>query len=203
MAIYNIIIVLQNFWREYMKIRVFDKNSVYYNMIFSVDKASYEKISCKYDDKDIVFNFSDVELIGENVFDELVISYRELLKINLKKEMSHFILFKLISCLEETFKEKIDALEVIKDKDFKIKKGFYDKRLILLVNKKNPVQVNIIGTNYSKNIDIDITRIEQEEFYALLNDELEKINLDISKSLEQKNFILSIIKPSLELCAEQ
>lgn len=182
-----------------MKIKVLDKSSVYYNMVLPVDKASYKNVVSKHDDKSIEFHICNVELIGENVFDELIITHRELLKIELKKEMSHFMLFKLICCLEETIKGKIVALEVIKDKDIKIKKGFYDKRLILLINKEIPVYANIIGTNYSKNIDIDISEIHKEEFYELLKDELEKINLELNKSLEQKNFIMSIIKPSFEL----
>lgn len=175
-----------------MKIKIADKKLQEYGEIYSIKKLSYINVSAFTNNHIKVFSLDQVELISENDLDDLILKHKELLKINLRKEVPNSILFKIISTTKEVLNEEIYHIAVVEDGYGKIKKGFYEKKIIFLINKRIPIYFNIIGLNYSSRYDINIEVISENDFTRLMERQIEKLQYEM-KEINYRKMMLSNI----------
>ena len=165
-----------------MEIKIINNKLEDFEQIFKVRRMNYDHILVNYPIGNGLkcFNFNDVKCIGETKIDEFLIENREYLKIKLKRGISVAFYSALKEVLELEIDEEAKRLNVLIDKYKVNKRGIWEKEIILVINEKTPVEVNASGRNFRKDsYNIDIRKIEKDDFLELCNVEIERINKEI------------------------
>lgn len=147
-----------------MKMRVISELSDYYKQEFHVLSMNYDNIIVRNGHKNMSFGSDEAELIAENSSEEIIVKCKDILKIRLVRGMTFAIYIKLVSFIEDNINGNIKKIEVLKDEYSLIKKGLWEKNISAVINNKYPVDINIIGKNYSNAIDIVIKNKNIEQF---------------------------------------
>jgi len=177
-----------------MKIKVINNELPYYNKELVVIKINYDMIVAKTEEKKIKFRKKDVILIAENLNEEIIVKYEDLLKIKLDKTISNFFYTELIDKLKQVLFKDISNIEVLLDKYKIIKKGLWEKKMILVIDEVVPFEVIVIGKNYSRSFDIVIKEITLKDFVENCLLEIEMLN----KEVEERNNIKEMYIKSLK-----
>lgn len=180
-----------------MRVIVADKLSKYYNRELHVSKMNYDCIIVKDEDKDLEFKIKDVELISDSILEDVIIKYRDIIKIKLNRGIHLLLYTKLISFIEENINNKVENLEVLSDDYRLIRKKLWEKNIKVVVNYKIPLQINVIGRNFDKNFDINIKNIDIQDFIEECSFEIKKNRAEIEEKLmdnrRQEEVLKSVI----------
>ncbi len=177
-----------------MKIKVINNELPYYNKELEIIYINYDMIVAKTEESKIKLKKEDGILIAENQKEEIILKYPDLLKIKLDKTISILFYTELIDKLNQVLMKDISNIEVLVDKYHIIKKGLWEKKLILVLNESVPLEVIIIGRNYSKSFDIVIKEITMKDFVENCFFEIDMLN----KEVQEKNNMKEIYIKSLE-----
>jgi len=181
-----------------MKIRVVNKNFPWFNQEFKVMNMNYDMVVVKNEDDKLPLNMEDVEIIPENIYEEAVFDCKDMLKIKLDNGVALSMYTALIEGIKEKTNGEIISVDVFKDSFRVIKKGIWEKNLMLVVNGSIPFDINIIGRKYGNRFDITIKDVTLQEF-------IETCAYDINclrKEIEQKEMLISVYKKSLKEVVE-
>ena len=164
-----------------MKIRVVNNKLTLFNNELQVMNMNYDMVVAKYEKDTIKLSKEDVLFIAENQYEEIILKCRDLLKIKLDKTMYIGFYAELVDKLEQVIDKSIKNIEVLVDKYYLIKKGLWEKDLILVINEEIPLEVNVIGKNYSKSFDIVIKEISLRDFTNNCCLEMDMLKLQIKE----------------------
>lgn len=174
-----------------MKIRIKQNKSDDYEKVFKVRRMNYDYILVDYPNNNNIgiksFKTEDVDLIGENKIDDFLINNQQYLKIELKRGISVAFYSALKEALKIELNEEPEVLNVLYDRYKVNKRGIWDKQIIVLVNNKDALEINASGQNFNKySYNINISKIDKNEFINMCKEEIEKINLDIIAAKQKK-----------------
>ncbi len=182
-----------------MKIKVKNSKLQDFNKLFKVRRMNYDHILVDYPcEKGIKsFKIEDVSLIGENKIDEFLIENPQYLKIKLKRGISVAFYSALKEALKIELNEEAEMLNILNDKYRVNRRGIWDKQIVILVNNKYPLEINASGQNFKKDsYNINIQKVNNNEFIIMCKEQIEKINLDIASKKEEKR----AFETALNLC---
>ncbi|MCM8711564.1 hypothetical protein M2651_11090 [Clostridium sp. SYSU_GA19001] len=190
-----------------MKIKVKNSELPLFNAILKVKSLNYDMVIAKEDNEAVALNIKDVELIAENEFEELILSYRDILKIKLCKDISPVFYSALIGCIEERIGERLNSLEVLND-NYKISgKGIYEKKITLVANNQIPLDITVVGMKYSEEFSITFKDITLQSFIDGCNENIRHLRKEIEekeKSINRyKNILKEVMKNSINLDNKQ
>lgn len=176
-----LIFVISMLEGDILKVRVINDQMSCFHDEYKVVKLNYDHVVVRegYDRKS--FNREDVEFICENKEEEVIKNYEDIIKIRLDKGVSLVVYTKLINFIEANVNAKIKSINVLKDDYRIIRKGLWEKRLFLIINDKEPVDISIVGRNYSKKFDITIRNVGLEEFIEECGIEINKLQSEIKE----------------------
>lgn len=147
-----------------MKVKVIDKSLGCYDMEFKVLKMNYDDIVVSKGDERYHFKRDEVKFISECNSEDILIECKDIIKIKLDRGMSLLVYTKLVCFIEDKINGKIKGINVLKDEYRVIRRGLWEKKLFLVINEETPLEVSVIGTNFSNKFDITIKDIELERF---------------------------------------
>jgi len=172
-----------------MKAKIINKDLEDYGSEFKVRRMNYDQIVVNYPSGTGLkkFIYEDVECIRENDIDDFLINNRSYLKIKLKRGISVTFYNALNEALKLETGEEVKSLNILKDKYNINKRGIWEKKILLMVNDKFPLQVDASGQNFkSDNYNINIIEIEKDYFLKECNEEIDRIK----RKIEQKKHML-------------
>ena len=175
-----------------MKVKVTNNKLQEYNQVFKVRRMNYDQVIVNYPNEKGIecFNTKDLEYIEENKIDEFLIANRQFLKIKLKRGISVAFYSALKETLEMEINGEINHINVLVDKYNVNRRGIWDKNLVILINRKIPVEINASGQNFKKNsYNIVAKTLEKNYFIELCTNEVEKLEKKITyNNLEKQGF---------------
>lgn len=189
-----------------MRIIVINNKSEYYHREFHVSKMNYDCLIVKDGDKNIEFKIENVDLISDSLLEDVIIKYRDIIKIKLNRGIHLLLYTKLINFIEENINSKVENLEVLSDDYGLIRKNLWEKNIKVVINDATPLQINVVGRNFDKNFDINIKNINIQDFIEECSFEIEKNKVEIEEKLMDnkrcekalKNVIDNLIKKNEE-----
>ena len=130
----------------------------------------------------------EVELISEGEIADFLINNINFLTIKLNRGISIFFYKALKDSLENEMDEKLNDLNVLRDRYKVNKRGIWEKELICVINNSLPIKVMASGQNFKRdNYSILITPLEIQGFMEGAKEEINKIR----KEIKQKEILLS------------
>lgn len=190
-----------------MKIKIVNNGLPLFNQILKVRNINYDMVIAEENNETLALNMKDVELIAENKFEELITSYRDILKIKLCREISPVFYSALIDCIEERIGGRLESLGVLSD-DYKIsRKGIYEKKIVVVINDRIPLDITAVGVKYSEEFSITFKDITLQSFIEGCNENIRHLRKEIEekeKSIDRYKYILKeVIKNSVSSNDEQ
>lgn len=170
-----------------MKVKIINSDSADFENIFKVRRLNFDQVVVTYPGSEgiKVFENNEVEFITESPVDEFLIEHKDFLKIKLDRGISVALYKVLLEILEEDLKEKVENLEVLKDKNTINTRGIWEKEMLCAVNNI-PYKVVANGHKFKKKgFEISLNRIGKEEFLEICTFDIKKITKEI-KEREKK-----------------
>lgn len=164
-----------------MRIKVTNKDNKFYNKEFEAQHLNYDLVKVKQNDELINFSTKEVSLIPENIHEKTIISYRDILKIQLNKYIYLGFYTSLVEFIKEEIDEEPKKIEVLEDKYNINKRGIWEKDILIIVNNKESLHINAVGKKYSKNYHINIIKVPLESFIERCMKELDKLKIEIEE----------------------
>lgn len=169
-----------------MKIRVINQELSDFNHSFKVKNINYDMVIAEENNKVVPFSMNDIELIAETQYDNLIIEYKDLLKIKLGHDISMEFYAALINCIEVKINEKLNSLDVLRDGYSINKRGIWEKKLIVVVNNRIPLDVTVIGEKYADKFSITFKDITLQDFIEGCSENIRHLRKEI---VEKENDI--------------
>lgn len=164
-----------------MKVRVINENLSCYNEEFKVTRLNFDMIIAQDNDEKVCFHKDDVKIISENKYEDIILKYPCIVKIKLGRGISLLFYTAIINCIEKVIKEKLEDINLLRDEFEVIKKGIWEKRLLLVVNEKFSMYISVIGRNYGHTFDVTIKDITLRDFIDDCCFEIEELKKEISE----------------------
>ncbi len=177
-----------------MKIRVVNHELSDFNRNYKVKSINYDMVIAEEDKEVVPFAMKDIELIPENKYDNLLIEYKDILKIKLEHNISKALYSALINCIEERINEKLKKLDVLEDKYSISKRGIWEKRLVVVVNNGIPLDIIVIGEKYAEEFSITFKDITLQVFIEGCNENIKHIK----KEIEEKENDIKAYKRAID-----
>ncbi len=179
-----------------MKVKIIDRNSLDSGKEFKVRRMNYDQVVVNYPgNKGIeVFEIESVEFITESEMDDFLISHRYLLKIKINRGVSVLFYKYLLDELEKVISHKIEDLKVLKD-SFKSanKRGVWEKNIVIMLNHKYSIEVNVIGENFKKDsYKYDVKELTESELREFCLFNIERLEKEIESKKSQLDIFLDI-----------
>ncbi|KPU44530.1 hypothetical protein OXPF_16130 [Oxobacter pfennigii] len=170
-----------------MKVQVVNNLSEFYSAVIDVRMLNYDYIFGHLENSSIAVKvaFEDVDFIYENEFEEKIVKYRDLLKISLPGTVTIRFYGAFCSVLEEYFNEEIKSITILKDDDEKARKGYWYKRVELIINEIRPACITASGRNYADKYNVNMEDIDILQFIYNCKKGIYEIKTEIGKNLER------------------
>jgi hypothetical protein len=164
-----------------MKIRVINQELSEFNHDYKVRNINYDMVVVEENNKTYSFVMEDIELISENKYDELILKYKDILKIKLGHNISVALYSALVNCIEGKIDGKLMSLNVLKDEYNVSKRGIWEKKLVVVVNQGVPLDITVIGEKYSERFSITLKDITLQDFIEGCSESIQHIRKDIEE----------------------
>lgn len=184
-----------------MRINIINEKLSNFNQSFKVKSMNYDMVLVKYNDEAEIFNIDDVELIAESSYDEMILEYKDILKIRLDKGISPALYEAIINFIENKIDGKMESLEVLKDEFKAIRKNMWEKQLVVVVNNSMPFQIIIVAAKYAKEFSITFKDITLQNFIEGCSENMECLKKEIEereKNIERyRHMLKEVMKNSV------
>ncbi|MTK13838.1 MAG: hypothetical protein F8N39_17765, partial [Clostridiaceae bacterium] len=117
---------------------------------------NYDFVAVQINDDKKVIRRDEVELIFENDSEKILSQYEDILKIKLNKGMTFTFYPTLINFIEDIVGRKVEQIDVLEDEFKFIKKGIWEKNLLIVVNNLRTFKISAIGQKYGDNFSFTI-----------------------------------------------
>ncbi|MBI6872863.1 hypothetical protein [Clostridium aciditolerans] len=151
---------------------------------------NYDFVAVQINDDKKVIRRDEVELIFENDSEKILDQYEDILKIKLNKGMTFAFYPTLINFIEDIVGRKVEQIDVLEDEFKFIKKGIWEKNLLIVINNLRTFKISAIGQKYGDNFSFTIKEINLSNF-------LKEYELKI-KALEEEIKERQILKNKYE-----
>lgn len=152
---------------------------------------NYDFVAVQINDDKKVLRRNEVELVFENDSEKILNQYEDILKIKLNKGMTFAFYPTLINFIEDIVGRKVEQIDVLEDEFKFIKKGIWEKNLLIVINNLRTFKISAIGQKYGDNFSFTIKEIN-------LNNFLKEYELKI-KALEDEIKERQILKNKYEV----
>lgn len=160
-----------------MKIIVKKKQDNYYGEEFDVVKMNYDNVlACdRNTGTRINFRKTDIKFKGDNDYEKAIEKCNDLLKIKLSPKMSIALYQAIYEAIFSNIGQSIKHMDVIKDNDRKLKKGLWEKIVLVAVNKTIYLELSIVGRNYSQRFEMYVKTIDKSQFAEECAKEMQRL----------------------------
>lgn len=125
---------------------------------------NYDFVVVQINDDKKVLRRDEVELIFENDSEKILNQYEDILKIKLNKGMTFAFYPTLINFIEDIVGRKVEQIDVLEDEFKFIKKGIWEKNLLIVINNLRTFKISVIGQKYGDNFSFTIKEINLSNF---------------------------------------
>lgn len=125
---------------------------------------NYDFVAVQINDDKKVLRRDEVELIFENDSEKILNQYEDILKIKLNKGMTFAFYPTLINFIEDIVGRKVEQIDVLEDEFKFIKKGIWEKNLLIVINNLRTFKISAIGQKYGDNFSFTIKEINLSNF---------------------------------------
>lgn len=125
---------------------------------------NYDFVAVQINDDKKVLRRDEVELIFENDSEKILNQYEDILKIKLNKGMTFAFYPTLINFIEDIVGRKVEQIDVLEDEFKFIKKGIWEKNLLIVINNLRTFKISSIGQKYGDNFSFTIKEINLSNF---------------------------------------
>lgn len=125
---------------------------------------NYDFVAVQMSDDKKVLRRDEVELIFENDSEKILNQYEDILKIKLDKGMTFGFYPTLINYIEDIVGRKVEQIDVLEDEFKFIKKGIWEKNLLIVINNLRTFKISVIGQKYGDNFSFTIKEINLSNF---------------------------------------
>lgn len=162
-----------------MKAKMVNKDECNDDELLKVLSMNYDFVMLKVNHDKKVVRREEVELIPENNYEDIFNQYKDILKIKLDKGIELSFYSTLINYIENIIEQKVQNIDVLED-DYKfIKKGIWEKKLLIVINKLITFEVRTIGEKYGNNFSFTIKELNLLEFYEEYKNKVEILKSEI------------------------
>jgi hypothetical protein len=177
-----------------MKIRVINQELSNFNHDYKVKNINYDMVVALENNEAIPFAMDDIELIAENKYDDLILEYKDILKIKLGNNISAALYAALIDCIEEKIGEKLKAMDVLSDRYSSNRRGIWEKKLVVVVNHYIPLDITVVGEKYAEKFSITFRDITLQSFIEGCSESI----IHIKKEIEEKENDIKAYKRAMD-----
>lgn len=168
-----------------MKAKILN-NNIYGDEKFKVMSMNYDFIILKVNDDKKIVQREDVELIPENDYEGIFCRYKDILKIKLNKGITPSFYPAFISYMENMIGNKVDQVDVLEDEYKLIKKGIWEKQLLVVINKLRIFKISTIGEKYGESFRFTIKEKNLNEFSEECKNKVKVLENEIEEKLTLK-----------------
>lgn len=147
-----------------MKIKVVNKSLANFDKDFDVLNINFDNVLIEDNYEKVSLKIKDVEIIPENKYEDVISECKDVLKIKLNKGVSIAFYTALTNCIREVIGCEITEIEVLKDEYRTMRKGMWEKNLVLVINSSTPLELHVVGTKYDKTFSISSKTISLDDF---------------------------------------
>lgn len=170
-----------------MKAKVLNNKNYNSNENFKVLSMNYDFVMIKLNDDKKILKSSEVELLSENKGEDIFIYYKDILKIKLDNGIPMNFYASFISFIEEIIQSKIKKIDVLEDNFSFIKKGIWEKKLVVIINESKIFKISAIGEKFCEDFRFTIKQINLVEFIDYSNFQIKELQKQIEEKQELKN----------------
>lgn len=178
-----------------MRAEVIDKTSEHFGSVIDVCSINYEYITgfIEDDHKKIKINFDEVKFEFDSEWERDAVKYRDLLNIKTPASSMKFYAA-LCYAIGQHFKFEIKSIVIVNDINEKVRKNYWYKNIECIINSVRPINIRVLGREYSDIYDISIEDIDGDKFAAMCSEGIKKLKLLIDESSEK----LTVYEMALE-----
>lgn len=178
-----------------MKAKVTNKLSEYFGVEIDVRLLNYYYILGMLPGgyTKVKLPFEDIEFIYDYEWEKNIVKYRDLLKVSLPNTVSIKFYAALCSVIEEHFGGAIRNILVIGDVNEKARRGYWYKKLEVIINGSHPVSISASGGDYTDLYNINAEDVNIESFVHGCKDGIQKLKEIIKRNVEQLKFYEKVL----------
>lgn len=178
-----------------MKAKVINRMSEYFDLIIDVRMLNYKYIYGLGPDSKakVKVYFEDVEFVFDHEWERNIVKYRDILRICLPEATTIKYYAAICSVMEEYFKGDIKNISIIRDVNEKARKGYWYKRIEIVINGTHPVYVGASGRNYSDMYNINMEDIDVNSFICACKDGICNLKENINRNFEQLRYYEKVL----------
>lgn len=177
-----------------MKAKILNNRSFASNEEFKVLSMNYDFVMIQFNSDKRVLKGEEVQLQPENKEEVVFIKYKDILKIKLDYGMPMNFYAAFINFIEDIIENKVEKIDVLEDNYGFIKKGIWEKKLFVIINKSKVFRISTIGEKFGKDFRFTIREVNLVEFIDQCRLKVEELQGEIV----EKQAIKSRYKKSLE-----
>jgi hypothetical protein len=162
-----------------MKVKILNRELSHYNEELKVERLNYDMVMVKTEEEKLCYSKADVKIIPENECEKVILRCKDIIKIKLNRGMSLLFYTALLDTLEKTVGGKVESLDLLKDEFRPLRKGLWEKLILIVINNQFAFTVSITGRGFGKNFDVSISERRLEDFIDECKVELEWLDKEI------------------------
>lgn len=170
-----------------MKAKILNKSIYDTEEILKVLSINYDFVVLQINDGKKVLRRDEVELIFESNSESILNQYEDILKIKLDKGITLQFYHTLINYIEDIVARKIEQIDVLEDDFNFIKKGIWEKKLLIVINKFKAFRISVIGQKYGDNFSFTIKEINLSSFLEECEIKVEALESQIKEKQVLRN----------------
>jgi hypothetical protein len=177
-----------------MKVKIINNKLSHYNEELKVQKLNYDMVEVQSDDEKLYYNQEDVKIIPENEYEKAILRCKDIVKIKLNRGISLLFYTSVLDNLEKTIGSKVESIDLLKDDYRPLRKGLWEKLLLVVVNEEYAFTIDVTGKSFGNNFDVIIAERRLEDFIDECKVEIEWLENEI----EDRNKLICRYKKAIK-----
>lgn len=169
-----------------VKVKIINDRLSHYNEELKVKKLNYDMVVVQNDDEKLYYNQQDVKIIPENEYEQVILRCKDIIKIKLNRGISLLFYTAVLDSIEKMIGGKVQSLDLLKDEFRNLRKGLWEKLLLIVINNQYAFTVTVTGRNFGKNFDVMVSERRLEDFIDECKVEIEWLENEIE---DKKNLV--------------
>lgn len=162
-----------------MKVRIINKELANFDEEYRVKNMNFDMVLVEDHDEKIYFHQEDVQIIPENSYEDAILRCKDIIKIKLHRGISLRFYTAVLDILREKLGEEVVSINLLRDEYRVIKKGLWEKLMLMIINEKHSILLSVIGRNYGNHFDITVKDYTLRAFVDECSAEIECLTKEI------------------------
>lgn len=169
-----------------MKAEVINKASEHFGSVIDVCSINYNCITGFIEDgyKKIKINYDEAKFKFDSEWEKDAVKYRDLFNIKAPASSMKFYAA-LCYAIEQHFNFEIKSIVIVNDINEKVRKNYWYKNIECIINNTRPINIRVLGREYSDIYDISIEDIDGDKFTARCSEGIFRLRRLIEESSEK------------------